>query len=38
MSQLTLLDIEEIEQEVFTRSDITGHQVNPNDARYPFSP
>jgi quercetin dioxygenase-like cupin family protein len=28
MSQVRLLDIEEIEQEVFTRWDITGHQVN----------
>src|ERR1700691_3222770 len=28
MSKVKLLDIEEIEQEVFTRWDITGHQVN----------
>ena len=28
MSEVRLLDIEEIEQEVFTRWDITGHQVN----------
>ena len=28
MSEVKLLDIEEIEQEVFTRWDITGHQVN----------
>ena len=28
MSEVKLLDIEEIEHEVFTRWDITGHQVN----------
>jgi hypothetical protein len=28
MSEVQLLDIGEIEQEVFTRWDITGHQVN----------
>jgi quercetin dioxygenase-like cupin family protein len=28
MSKVKLLDIEEIEHEVFTRWDITGHQVN----------
>jgi quercetin dioxygenase-like cupin family protein len=28
MSEVKLLDIEKIEQEVFTRWDITGHQVN----------
>jgi quercetin dioxygenase-like cupin family protein len=28
MSQVRLLDIEKIEHEVFTRWDITGHQVN----------
>ena len=28
MAEVRLLDIGEIEQEVFTRWDITGHQVN----------
>ena len=28
MSEVKLLDIEEIEHEVFTRWDITGYQVN----------
>jgi mannose-6-phosphate isomerase-like protein (cupin superfamily) len=37
MSEVQLLDIGETEQEVFTRWDITGHQVNHHMHRHPHA-
>jgi hypothetical protein len=37
MAEVRLLDIGEIEQEIFTRWDITGHQVNRHMHRHPHA-
>ena len=37
MSEEQLLDIRHTEQEVFTRWDITGHQVNRHMRRHPHA-